>query len=428
MKQKRMNKPWRYALTMFGLSIAGYMYTTYGTFFYTEKIGLSMQMIAAANVVYAIWDAFNDPIAGYLSDRTRTRWGRRRPWILGAVPVFILASILFFSPPAALGKGLGLALWFGAFLVLTETGNTITSVNYHSLLPDLYREEAPRNSANSIRQALQLVGMIIGVSLVPTITSVLGYTTTAIVLGILSGALIIYSILGCRELDDYADSKEPGLFESLAALASNRNFWMVSLAHFFYQSTSALLLAGIPFYIKYTLGLPDGNATFLTGAVFVSAIPAMYLWYRMINKLGSLKTWRIALAWLGLSLIPMYFVKSLIPACICGVLVGIGVSGVIANLDMINSALIEDDAARYGVRREATFFAGISFITRLSSLTRSGVFLLLFAWFGFESGENPGTMPGTAARWMMIVFPVILMAVSFGISLLVKFTNKKESV
>ncbi len=427
MKQKVYNKPWRYALTMFGLSIAGYMYTTYGTFFYTENIGLTMQMIAAANVIYAIWDAFNDPIAGYLSDRTRTKWGRRRPWLLVAVPVFIAASMLFFSPPAALGKGTALAVWFAVFLILTETGNTIASVNYHSLLPDLYRDVQQRNRANSLRQALQLVGMIIGVSLVPMITSALGYTVTAVVLGLLSGALIIYSVLGCRENDDYLDTPQAGLFASLKALASNRNFWLVSVSHFFYQSTSGLLLAGIPFYIKYALQLPDGNATFLSAAVFVSAIPAMYLWYRLINKFGTLNCWRAALTLLGVSLIPLYFVKSLIPACLCGVLVGVGVSGVTANLDMVNSTLIEDDAARYGVRREATFFAGISFITRLSSLTRSGVFLLLFAWFGFESGDNPGAMPGTAARWMMIVFPIVLMALSVGASLLVKFKKPEES-
>lgn len=100
---------------------------------------------------------------------------------------------------------------------------------------------------------------------------------------------------------------------------------------------------------------------------------------------------------------------------------GVGIAGVTANLDMVNSVLIEDDAARYGVRREATFFAGISFITRLSSLTRSGVFLLLFTLFGFESGESPGAMPGTAARFMMIVFPIALMAFSVCASLLVRF-------
>ena len=305
--------------------------------------------------------------------------------------------------------------------MLTETGNTISTVNYHSLLPELYRDEKRRNQANALRQGMQLVGMIIGVSLVPMITAAIGYRATALALGLLSGALILYSILGCRERSEFSQSEQPGLLASLKALATNANFWLVSVSHFFYQSTSGLLLAGIPFYIKYALQLPDSNATFLSAAVFVSAIPSMYLWYRLINRLGTLKCWRIALAWLGLSLVPMYFVHSLLPACLAGVLVGVGIAGVTANLDMVNSVLIEDDAARYGVRREATFFAGISFITRLSSLTRSGVFLLLFTLFGFESGENPGAMPGTAARFMMIVFPIALMAFSVCASLLVRF-------
>ncbi len=419
-KAKRYNRPWRYALMMFGLSVAGYMYTTYGTYFYTEQVGLTMASIALANTIYAIWDAFNDPIAGYLSDRTRTRWGRRKPWLVVSVPVFIAASILFFSPPAALGTGVGLVVYFTFFLMLTETGNTISTVNYHSLLPELYRDEKQRNQANSLRQAMQLVGMIIGVSLVPMIPSRIGYPNTALLLGLLSGALLLYSILGCKERSEFSSSRQPGLWASLKALAANRNFWMVAISHFFYQSTSALLLAGIPFYIKYTLELPDQNATFLSAAVFVSAIPSMYLWYRLINRIGTLKCWRIALAWLGLSLVPMYFIHSLLPACLCGVLVGIGIAGVTANLDMVNSTLIEDDARRNGVRREATFFAGISFISRLSSLTRSGVYMLVYVLFGFESGDNPGTMPGTAARFMMIVFPIALMALSFLFSLLVR--------
>ena len=86
-------------------------------------------------------------------------------WV--SVPVFVLSSILFFSPPASLGTGVGLAVYFTVFLMLTETGNTISTVNYHSLLPELYRDEKRRNHANALRQAMQLLGMIIGVSLVP---------------------------------------------------------------------------------------------------------------------------------------------------------------------------------------------------------------------------------------------------------------------
>jgi GPH family glycoside/pentoside/hexuronide:cation symporter len=127
--------------------------------------------------------------------------------------------------------------------------------------------------------------------------------------------------------------------------------------------------------------------------------------------------------WLGASLIPMYFAQGLWTACISGIFVGVGIAGVTANLDMINSELIEDDAVRSGQRREATYFASISFVTRLSGLVRSGVFFLLLLFFGFESGDNPGDMPATAIRYMISVFPVVLMGVSFLVSCFVKFTS-----
>ncbi|MFQ9680498.1 MAG: MFS transporter [Ruthenibacterium lactatiformans] len=262
--------------------------------------------------------------------------------------------------------------------------------------------------------------MIIGVSLVPMITAAIGYRATALALGLLSGALILYSILGCRERSEFSQSEQPGLLASLKLWPPTPISGLCPSPTFLPVHQRAVA-GGHSVLHQVRAALPDSNATFLSAAVFVSAIPSMYLWYRLINRLGTLKCWRIALAWLGLSLVPMYFVHSLLPACLAGVLVGVGIAGVTANLDMVNSVLIEDDAARYGVRREATFFAGISFITRLSSLTRSGVFLLLFTLFGFESGESPGAMPGTAARFMMIVFPIALMAFSVCASLLVRF-------
>ena len=406
------NKPWRYALAMFGLSVTGYMYVTYGTFFYNDKIGLPMQAIALGSVFFAVWDAFNDPIAGFLSDSTRTGFGRRKPWLFASVPVFVLASILFFNPPDGLENIAGLAVYFTVFLMLTETANTIASVNYHSLLPELFRESAARNRANAIRQALQLVGMIIGVSLTPLLASAIGYRLTAVLMGLLGGCFILYSVMGCKERQEFSETPRPKLMESLKALAGNRNFWFVSISHFFYQATSGLLLAGMPFYIKYALNQPDSMTAVLTGSVFVTAIPAMVIWYRLINRFGTVKVWRMALAWLGLSMIPLFFTDGILTSSIFGALIGIGIAGVTANLDIVNSVLIEDDAARYGVRREATFFASISFITRLSSLVRSGVFFLLFTLFAFESASNPGPMPGTAARFMMTVFPAALMAFS----------------
>lgn len=422
-----MNRPWRYAMSMFGLSIMGYMYGAYGTFFYNDKVGLSMQAIAIGNIFFAVWDAFNDPIAGFLSDRTRTRFGRRKPWLLASIPIFAIAMILLFSPPESAESTLLLAVYFTFFLMLTETANTIASVNYHSLLPELFRETNERNRANAIRQALQLVGMIIGVSLTPMAASFFGYRLTALIMGVLGGALVVYSILGCKEREDFSSTPQPKLLPTLKALAVNRNFWFVSVSHFFYQGTAGLLLAGIPFYVKYALEESDSMTTFLTAAVFVTAIPSMFLWYKLINRYGAVKVWRMALAWLGVSMIPLFFANSLIPACIAGMFVGIGIAGVTANLDMINSELIENDAARSGLRREASFFASISFITRLSSLVRSGVFFLLFFLFAYESSTNPGPTPGLSSRFLTVVFPVILMVFSLISSFLVKLEKPESS-
>lgn len=418
-KEKRYNHPWRYALAMFGLSIIGYMYSTYAPKFYSD-LGMSMAAIGAGNVFFSIWDAFNDPIAGFLSDRTRSKWGRRKPWLIISVPLFVLSMILFFSPPASLGTGVKMTVYFTVFLMLTETANTISGVNYHSLLPELFREEKARNSANAIRQALQLVGMILGVSAVPMVAGAIGYQTTAIILGLVGGAMILYSILGCKEREDFSASEQPKLIPSLLAVASNKKFWIVAIAHFLYDATTSLLLVGIPFFVTYTLNLSDSMVTPLTACVFVVAIPAMFLWYKLINKWGTVKIWRISLVWLLLSLIPMYFANNIIFACIVGAFIGIGIAGVTANLDMVNSLLIEEDAEKYGLRREATYFAGMSFVRRLSGLIRAGVFFLMFAVFGFVSGDEPGLRAAEASRFLTVVIPIILIALSAAVSMLAK--------
>ena len=78
----RRTNPVIFALGMFGLTIPSQMFSAYSTYFYNQEMLLSLQMISLGTVFYTIWDAFNDPLFGFLSDRTRTRFGRRKPWLL----------------------------------------------------------------------------------------------------------------------------------------------------------------------------------------------------------------------------------------------------------------------------------------------------------------------------------------------------------
>lgn len=422
---KRTN-PWAYALGMLGLTIPVQMYTAYGAFFYNDKMGLPLGLISAGTVLFTIWDAFNDPLMGFLSDRTRTRIGRRKPWLLVAAPLFCLFYILFFSPPGNAQAG-GLAVYFTVFLMLTETMSTVAGTNYHSLFPELFRTPKERTFANSLRQALQLVGMIIGVSMTPMLADWLGYRNTAALLSLLGMGLLLISTLSSHEDPAVQQMQAPGLKESFRAVLGNKNFWTVSFANFFYQATTGLLLAAIPYFIKYALGLQDADATYMTAAVFVTAIPAMVLWAKLINRFGTLKMWRISLLVLGLSMLPLLFAGSLAAAMIAGAAVGVGIAGVTANIDLINARIIDQDTRDSGLQREGIYISAISFVIRFSGLIKSLVFLLITLLFGFVDGNNPGDRPGLAARFMIGVFPVVLMGISYWISRYVHFDEDGKS-
>lgn len=409
----------RYALGMLGYSIPGYMYTSQGTYFYNDKVGLSLSMIALGNIFFVIWDAINDPLCGFLSDRTRTRFGRRKPWMLIGAPLFGLFMVLFFNPPNNMGGPALLLVYFTITLMLTETANTIITTNYHSLLPELFTNVKERTRANATRQIFSLVGMIAGVVLTPMFVKALGYQLVAVILAVVGVAIFVFSTLGNRENLDFQKMEQPRLLDSLKAVGKNKNFWAVSATNFFYQAANGLILSVIPFYIKYALELPDSNATFLTGAVFVTAIPAVFGWSMLARKLGVVKTWRAAMIVLMASFAPMLFITGLVPAVLCGVLIGIGLGGVIANLDLVNAAIIDEDARVSGLRREATYQSAISFITRFSGLMRSLVFFLVAAIYGFQDNLNPGPMPGQAARSMLSIFPLALMLLAVLCSLAV---------
>ncbi|MDD4316720.1 MAG: MFS transporter [Clostridia bacterium] len=411
----------RYGIGMFGTSLPINMFRGFAAAFYVLKLGLDMEMLSLILFIYTFVDAVDNPIYGILSDNTRTRFGRRKPWLVVGVPLFTLFFILFFSPPAGLDKS-GLFVWALIFYLITGTLDSLINANYGALFPELFPEEEKRAKTNAIRQIFQLVAMVIGIALTPMITSKLGYTLTAVVYGLLALAVVLYMALGIRETKSEHIGEKVKILPALISMAKTRNFWVAGVANAFYSAAMGLVLASVPFFIQYSLKVPDSQGTYVLGSVILVAIFGVVFWSALVKKFGTLTIWRTALITLAISFVPMYFANSLIFAICASVIVGLGFSGVISTMDIIGAKIMDEDYLRYGVKREGIFSSAMGFMNRLSGFFISLATLLATRIYGFESGKVPGDHPDEAARFMLTIFPCALVILGIIVSFFVKFT------
>jgi len=418
-------KSFNYAVGMFGTSIPINMLKTYAAIYYVDSLGMTTTQFALMLFIYTFIDAADNPIYGFLSDRTRTRWGRRRPWLVIGTPLLVLAFIIFYNPPAFLA-GNSLVAYCMLFYILTGTLDSVINANYGALFPELFRTDASRASTNAMRQAFQLVAMIISIALTPIVTDALGFGLTAIIYGILGGAVILYMALTTREVAITEEEIKPKFFESVRDLFLNKKFWIAGLANAFYSAAMSLVLSSMPFFTKYTLKIPNSQSTILFASVLIVAIVGVSVWAWLVRKYSLIPVWRAALAFLAVAFVPLYFAHSLSTAIIGSVLVGFGFSGVITTMDLIGAKVMDEDTQKHKQRREGIISNALGFMNRLNGLFTSAAFSLVFILYGFESGDNPGVQPQNAARFLLTMFPFVMMLISFGFSFFINFATTEK--
>ncbi len=414
------NNKLRYAIGMFGTSIPVNMFKTYAAIFYVDRLGLPMAKFSLVLLLYTFLDAIDNPIYGFLSDRTRTKWGRRRPWLVIGTPLLVLALIAFFNVPGFI-TGNGLFAYLLLAYCLTGTIDSLINANYGALFPELFPDDKQRAVTNAMRQAFQLVAMIISIALTPVVTSAIGYQLTSVIYGLLGGAVILYMTFGCHEILDAPELAEmPRFLESLKALATNQRFWIAGLANAFYSAAASMLTASMPFFVKYALGEPESMTTVLMASVLVVAIAGVAGWAYLIKRFSLLPVWRAALMFLAVMLIPLYLSKTLVPAIVSSILVGLGIAGTIATMDLIGARIMDEDRAKSGQKREGIISSAMGFMNRLNGIFTGLGFYLASTVFGFESGNNPGPNPGGAARFLLTLFPFGLMLLSLVFAMMFK--------
>lgn len=427
MKERKKTSNFRYAIGMFGTSIPINMFKTYASAYYVMGRNLTTDQLGIILLVYTFIDALDNPVYGFLSDRTRTKWGRRRPWLVIGTPLLILSFIMFFSAPRGL-TGNGLFVYALLTYVMTGTLDSLINANYGALFPELFVSDEERAKANGMRQIFQLVAMGISVALTPLVTSQIGYQNTAIIYGLLAGAVILYCTFGCHERDVQHTEQKPALFNTIKSILTNPKFWVFGLTNAFFSGAMAMVLSGIPFYVEYTLELDSKMNTILMAAVLLSALVGIIMWVQLIKRMDSLRVWKLSLLLFALCFIPLYFAQGLVQAAIVCMIAGLCGAGIIASMDLMGARIMDDDTKRSGMRREGAYSSTLGFMNRLNGIFSSTALFMVSHFYGFESGENPGSQPGEAARFLLVVAPFCLMILGVVCSRFMHFRGEDNTV
>ena len=424
----KKTSPYRYGFAMFGTSLPINMFKSFAAIFYVDTLGLDMERYALVPLIYAFVDAIDNPVYGFLSDNTRTKWGRRRPWLLIGTPLLVLFFILFYNVPGFIQTNdRTLFIYMLLMYILTGTLDSLVNANYGSLFVELFKKDEDRAKTNSFRQTCQLFAMAISIALTPMVTEAIGFELTAIIYGVLALAVMMYCFWGCHETEtNYEELEKPKLLPSIIALVTNPRFWIFGFAGAFYSAAFSLITQALPFYVKYTLGLGGSTTTMMLAVVLGVAVIGMVIWSKLTKNVPIMTVWRIGFIVMALGFIPLFFVSSLIPAIIIAAGMGFGVAACLTTMDCIGAKIVDDDYRKHGIKREGIINSLMGVMNRLNGLYISLAFFVTSRFFGFEDGDNPGENPALAARVLLCVFPAAAMLLATIVSLFLKFPEDKK--
>ncbi|MBN3033503.1 MAG: MFS transporter [Candidatus Saganbacteria bacterium] len=416
-----------YSLGALGTAFAGQAFATYVIFFYVDVVKLPVYLAGLALLIYAVWNAINDPVAGFISDRTRSRYGRRLPYLAACLLPLGLVFYLIWVPPF---RGLDqYRLLFGYFLAaicLFDGLLAFVGINWSALFPEMFLGFRERLAVNSYRQLFGLFGLILAIGLPPYFYSVWGWGAMGAAGGALIVLVLLLSLSVCRERPAFKAPPDLAFRRALAATLFNRSFLSFVAANFFAQFALLTMLAAIPFYAKYVLHAGTQTVMLVLATASLSSLVMLFGWRLPARWLGAKRMFMTALLLLAAALQPLFGVVSLDAVLLDAVLIGAALAGYFLICDVVIADIIDEDELRTGQRREGAYFGMNVFVTRFSvglqALALSAVFLFC--------GYNPYiyTQPrGFAAGLRLLIagLPAIALLLGFVIMIFYPLSGRR---
>jgi GPH family glycoside/pentoside/hexuronide:cation symporter len=384
--------------------------------FYTDTVFVPAGLLAVAMAVARTLDAVTDPVMGWITDHTRSRFGRRKPWLPLGVPLSALCYWLMFAPPGELSPGGGAVVWLCATYCLFYLFHTVWAVPYHGLGFELSPDYDDRTNLFGYRSIVGGTGVICCFGSLYYFKARHLFSDERQMLALLTGSLALLMValfaaplLGVKEHPGFAGRKRAPLVPGVRRALRNRPFRILLLATVLGSIPSTMPMLLMPYFAKYVLGVEDRWRIIFAVIYVGSGFLSLPVWMLLARRLGKLPGWMLAA---GIGIVSSFIMFTVGPGQTGKMMLLESVRGfAAAAVVILGPAMLADvidyDELGTGRRREAQFGAFLSLIPKLVAILGATLPLAVMGAAGYDpTGEKLSEATLLSIRILFALFPI----------------------
>lgn len=424
-----------YGLSEVGCQFSWTLVSSYLTLFYTDVVGLAPAVISAIMLGARIWDGINDPLMGMIADKTNTRWGKFRPYLLFGAPLLAIFNVLTFS--ALDLSQTGKAVYATVTYVILGMIYTAICISQGSLANVMTRDNNQRMQLNTFRGVASGVASLVLSSItMPLIlkfgngdtSSATGYTVAAAILSVIAVPCLWISFANCKEvITSEKKEKKGSVFQSAKVILSHRDFLLEVVFEILTLTAMFGRFAIMSYYYIYVLRRTELIAL-LSVVMSISQIVSQFFIPELTKRLS--KKYCLCIANIGMAAgCLLIYAAGLGDANLWMVFLGTGMLGFFNILSPVlyglTAELVDDVEVKTNIRADGTGYSVFSFATKLGNAFGGSVGVLLLAAAGYVAGADQTVEVQRAMSGVINLAPMALYLLGLVPLLLMKMNSKK---
>lgn len=408
---------------------------SYLTVFYTDVVGIAPIAVSAIMMGARIWDAINDPMMGAVAERTKSKWGRFRPYIAFGCPFLAVFAVFTFINPFHGGSTAGV-VWAAVTYIIAGMLYTLVNIPY-AALPAVMTEDAnQRNMINTSRN----IGMNLGMVIVNALSSQLallfsgkgaevanghGYMMTALIYAIISIPLFMIVFVSAKEkITPIGEPQKFSIRDTIKNLVTNKYLMLVTLIMMLQMTAFMGRIAVTTYYVIYCLGSFKMISLIMTIPSIGGIIGSLFVPF-FAKKCGKRNVLMGSMIIQGIGLLIIYFAPfdNLSMVLLGSWIFGLFNVGFPMTLSMVADS-VDYMELKTGIRTDGTAYATYGLATKVGNAIGGSVGVLLLGMFGYVANAQQTESALCGINIVVNLFPAILFFVAAATCLLWKMSDK----